>query len=171
MAKVKCQICGKKIDKDTAYHWIHETKTGNKYNKYACNKEEVENDKRDKELYKKTQYLTDDILGYAITNNNRNKKIRELQETGYSIEQIYRCLKHYKDEIIHFMSLKDSMTEYQKIQYIFTVIGNNIHDYSEIDANKNTWEQYVKKEEEVDVKIEEPVVDANYKVKKRKTLF
>ena len=105
MAKVKCQICGKKIDKNTAYHWIHETKTGNKYNRYACSEVEVENDKRDKELYRKIQYLTDDILGYKCVNNTRNTKIKELKDAGFTNEQIFRCFKKYKDEIVKWIEL------------------------------------------------------------------
>ena len=42
---VKCQICGKKIDREYAYRVEHVTKSGSKSNKYYCNEEEYENDK------------------------------------------------------------------------------------------------------------------------------
>lgn len=163
MKLVKCQICGKKIDKDTAYHWVHETKTGNKYNKYACSLEEFENDKRDKELYKKTQYLTDDILGYKCVNNTRNAKIKELQEAGFTNEQIFRCFKKYKNEIEYWINANGIDKEYNKIAYMFGVINNVIKDFSKEDERANRWEQYKQTEEEVDIILTENETDEDVK--------
>lgn len=138
----KCCICKKDLKKEEAYMFIYVSKTGKEYRKYACSQEEVENDERDKELYKKIQYISDEILGYPCVNNTRNKKIKELQEVGYSNEVIYRCFKEYKDEIIKWIDTNKIDKEYNKIAYMFAVIGANIKDFSIEDEKKNDWNQY-----------------------------
>lgn len=168
---VKCCICKKEIKKDDAYMFIYTSQSGKEYRKYACSLEEIENDKREKELYREIQYLTDDILGYKCVNNCKNKKIKELQEAGYTNEQIFRCFKEYKDEIIKYLQLSGIDKEYNKIVYIFTIIGNKIEDFSREDESANQWEQYKQTEEEVEVEIEDIEIPADMKVKKRKTLF
>ena len=148
---VKCCICKKEINKEDAYIFTYTSKNGKEYRKYACSLEEIENDKRDKELYREIQYLTDSILGHTIVNNTRNKKIKELQEAGYTNEQIFRCFKEYKDEIIKYLELSGIDKEYNRIAYIFTIIGNKIEDFSKEDERANQWEQYKQTEEEVDM--------------------
>ena len=148
---VKCCICKKEINKEDAYIFTYTSKNGKEYRKYACSLEEIENDKRDKELYREIQYLTDSILGHTIVNNTRNKKIKELQEAGYTNEQIFRCFKEYKDEIIKYLELSGIDKEYNKIVYMFTIIGNKIEDFSKEDESANQWEQYKQTEEEVDM--------------------
>lgn len=168
---VKCYICKKEIKKDDAYMFTYTSQSGKVYRKYACSLEEIENDKREKELYKNIQYITDEILGHPIVNNARNKKIKELQEAGYTNEQIFRCFKEYKDEIIKYLQLSGIDKEYNKIAYMFTIIGNKIEDFSKEDERVNQWEQYKQTEEEVEVEVEDIEVPTDMKVKKRKTLF
>ena len=168
---VKCCICKKEINKEDAYIFTYTSKNGKEYRKYACSLEEIENDKRDKELYREIQYLTDEILGHPIVNNARNKKIKELQEAGYTNEQIFRCFKEYKDEIIKYLELSGIDKEYNRIAYIFTIIGNKIEDFSKEDERANQCEQYKQTEEEVEVEVEDIEVPTDMKVKKRKTLF
>ena len=164
MAKtVKCYICKKEIKKEDAYIFTYTSKNGKEYRKYACSLEEIENDKRDKELYREIQYLTDEILGHTIVNNARNKKIKELQEAGYTNEQIFRCFKEYKDEIIKYLELSGIDKEYNRIAYIFTIIGNKIEDFSKEDERANQWEQYKQTEEEVDIILTEDETDEDVK--------
>ena len=167
----KCCICKKDLKKEDAYIFTYTSKNGKEYRKYACSLEEIENDKRDKELYREIQYLTDEILGHTIVNNTRNKKIKELKEAGYTNEQIFRCFKEYKDEIIKYLQLSGIDKEYNKIVYMFTIIGNKIEDFSKEDERVNQWEQYKQTEEEVEVEVEDIEVPTDMKVKKRKTLF
>ena len=168
---VKCCICKKEINKEDAYIFTYTSKNGKEYRKYACSLEEIENDKRDKELYREIQHISDEILGHTIVNNARNKKIKELQEAGYTNEQIFRCFKEYKDEIIKYLELSGIDKEYNRIAYIFTIIGNKIEDFSKEDERVNQWEQYKQTEEEVEVEVEDIEVPTDMKVKKRKTLF
>lgn len=143
----KCYICKKDLKKEESYMFIHISDSGKEYKRYACSQEEVENDKREKELYKKIQYLTDEILGYPCINNSRNKKIRELQDAGFSNEQIYRCFQQYKNEIIKWIEFNKIDKEFNKISYMFGVIKNCIYDFANEDAKKNDWPQYKTVEE------------------------
>ena len=166
--KVTCRACGKKIEKEEAFCFVHETKTGKKQNQYYCSQEEKEFQEREKDLYKKIQYLTDEILGYPITNNARNKKIQELQQAGYSNEQIYRCIKDCKSEIEEWLTLKDISVEYQKISYIFAIIGNKIHDFTIEDKQRNDWTQYNQSvEQEIEDMFEESDDDIRNRLKNR----
>ena len=163
---VKCCICKKEINKEDAYIFTYTSKNGKEYRKYACSLEEIENDKRDKELYREIQYLTDSILGHPIVNNTRNKKIKELQEAGYTNEQIFRCFKEYKDEIIKYLELSGIDKEYNRIAYIFTIIGNKIEDFSKEDERANQWEQYASETSEEEFIEEEEDIASRLKDKK-----
>ena len=77
---VKCYFCKKDLKKEDAYTWIYISKTNKEYKRFCCSLEEKENMEREKELYKEIQYLTDEILGRPITNNTRNKELKELHE-------------------------------------------------------------------------------------------
>ena len=172
MAKtVKCYFCKKDLKKEDAYTWVYISKTNKEYKRYCCSLEEKERIERDKELYKKCQYETDEILGRAITNNIRNKELKELYESGYSWEQIYRCIKAKSDDIKKLIEYNDIQGDYQQIRYMMQVIKNSIYDFSIEDERVNQWEQYKQTEEEVEVEVEDIEVPTDMKVKKRKTLF
>lgn len=141
--KAKCRACGKQLDTNDAYKVIHKTKKGNKQNRYYCNEEEYENEKREKELYRKCQYETDAIVGFPITNKVRNSELTELHDAGYSWEEIYRCIKSKNEWIKEQIKLKRIESDYQMIRYMMTVIKNTIHDYTIEDRRNNSWEKCV----------------------------
>lgn len=162
----KCYICKKDIPKGEGYQFIYKSKAEKEYKKWCCSLQEKENYERDKKLYKEIQYITDEILGHPIVNNTRNKKIKELQEAGYTNEQIFRCFKEYKDEIIKYLQLSGIDKEYNKIVYIFTIIGNKIEDFSREDERANQWEQYVSETSEEEFIEEEEDIASRLKNKK-----
>ena len=167
---VKCYICKKDLNKEEAYMFTYTSQSGKEYRKYCCSLEEKENMEREKELYKEIQYLTDDILGRPITNNTRNKELKELHES-YSWEQILRCIRAKSDDIKKLIEYNDIQGDYQQIRYMMQVIKNSIYDFSIEDESANQWEQYKQTEEEVEVEVEDIEVPTDMKVKKRKTLF
>ena len=146
---MKCHFCKKEIEKEDAYMWIHISKSGKEYKKYCCSEEEKYEYERDLELYKKCQYETDAILGRPITNNARNKELKELHEAGYSWEQIYRCVKSNAQHIKDMIAMNHIENDYQQIRYCMQVIKNVIYDYTKEDERKNSFEQYKQVEEEV----------------------
>ena len=163
---VKCCICKKDLNKEEAYMFTYTSQSGKEYRKYCCSLEEKENMEREKELYREIQYLTDDILGYKCVNNCRNAKIKELQEAGFTNEQIFRCFKKYKDEIVKWIELNGIDKEYNKIAYMFGVINNVIKDFSREDERANQWEQYVSETSEEEFIEEEEDVASRLKNKK-----
>ena len=152
---VKCKGCGKQIDQSIAYKHIHTTSGGKVQNHYYCSQEEYESIERDKELYKKVQYITDEILGYPCVNNNRNKRIQDLQNAGYTNEEIYRCFKEYKDEIEKWIEFNKIDKEFNKLAYMFSVIGANIKDFTIEDKKRNEWIQPESQEEIINIVFEE----------------
>lgn len=167
---VKCYICKKEIKKEDAYIFTYTSKNGKEYRKYACSLEEIENDKRDKELYKKCQYETDAILGRPITNNTRNKELKELHES-YSWEQILRCIRAKSDDIKKLIEYNDIQGDYQQIRYMMQVIKNSIYDFSIEDERSDIFNTQKSTEENKEIEIEENSFSSDYKIKKRKKLF
>ena len=163
---VKCYFCKKDLNKEDAYIWVYISKTNKEYKRYCCSLEEKENMEREKELYSCIQHISDEILGHPIVNNARNKKIKELQEAGYTNEQIFRCFKEYKNEIIKYLELSGIDKEYNKIAYMFTIIGNKIEDFSKEDERANQWEQYVSETSEEEFIEEEEDIASRLKDKK-----
>ena len=163
---IKCYICKKDLNKEDAYMFTYTSQSGKEYKRYCCSLQEKENMERDKELYREIQHISDEILGHPIVNNTRNKKIKELQEAGYTNEQIFRCFKEYKDEIIKYLELSGIDKEYNKIAYMFTIIGNKIEDFSKEDERANQWEQYVSETSEEEFIEEEEDITSRLKNKK-----
>ena len=162
---VKCYICKKDLKKEDAYMFTYTSKNGKEYRKYACSLEEIENDKREKELYKACQLSTDEILGRAITNNTRNKELKELHES-YSWEQILRCIRAKSDDIKKLIEYNDIQGDYQQIRYMMQVIKNSIYDFSREDERANQWEQYVSETSEEEFIEEEEDIASRLKNKK-----
>ena len=138
MADVKCRICKKKIPKEMAYKVEHITSGGNKQNHYYCSFEEYEENRKEKEYLLECKYLTDDIMGYEITNNVRNKFLSELNKAGYSYEKIFYCIQDNKMAIERALVLKrnDLNNEYNTLAYMFGIIKKEISKYGSKTNNK-----------------------------------
>ena len=159
---VKCKTCGNKIEKGDSYCYLHKTKSGKIQKRYYCSREHFHEPYIDNVYYNRTRRLVDKILGYVCISNEKNKMITRLYDVGYSRKDVLECMKYYKDDIIKYMELKNIQNEYGKLRYVFTVVENNIKDFStrEIDAP-------VMQEE---VKIEEEPVYVPIKTHKRRSL-
>ena len=149
---VKCQICGKKIDREDAYRVEHVTKSGSKSNKYYCNEEEYENDRKEKEYYKECQYLLDQLFQEVIVDNTRNKKLSELHKAGYSYETIYTCISDISKTIENALVIKrddfkGKNAMYMKLAYVFGIIKKEITKYEHKDKSKTMNASYLKPEE------------------------
>lgn len=152
---VKCRKCGSKIDRQYAYKHIHVTQSGNK-NMYYCNEEEFNEDITYKKYYNDTRLLVDKILNYTCISNQKNKMITSLYNIGYTPKHVFDCMDHYSDEIIKYMDLKQIENEYGKLRYIFTVVENNIKDFSTrtiISTSKVNVEPEIDIQEDIQVDI------------------
>ena len=135
---VKCQAknCNKKIDKDKAFTYYHYTKSGKLQKKYYCNRDEFHKEHMDIVYYNRTRRRIDVTLGYICVSNQKNTMLMNLYKAGYKRKDVFDCLVHYQDEIIKYMEFKNIDNEYQKLRYVFTVIENNIKDFSKVNNSK-----------------------------------
>lgn len=135
MPKVTCKICKKKIEKNNAFLYNHYTKSGKLQRKYYCSREEFHNEYIENVYYNKTRIIVDKILGYVCVSNQKNKMITNLYKSGYKKKDVLDCFIYYKNEISKYMELKNIDNEYCQLRYIFSVIENNIKDFSRWNKN------------------------------------
>lgn len=129
IAKVKCRICGEKIEKESAYCITKESDSGRKTNLYYCSQQEYEKDREEKELWRLVLVAVDDILGYTCIAKAKVNMIKEIEE-HYSRRQLYNCLTNNKEEIKKYLDEKGIYEEYGKLSYIFACVKNKIKDDS-----------------------------------------
>ena len=159
---VKCKTCGNKIEKGDSYCYLHMTKSGKLQKRYYCNREHFHEPYIDNTYYNRTRRLVDKILGYVCISNEKNKMITRLYDIGYSRKDVLECMKYYKDDIIKYMELKNIQNEYGKLRYVFTVVENNIKDFSTREVETPVIQE--------EVKIEEEPVYVPIKTHKRRSL-
>lgn len=131
MSKTKCFICGKEVDKKTAFKMPYTT---NK-NHYYCSEEEYNEYKAEKDKDEKFQLDVRAFfdLDFEITNERSWKEMHtffaELRKS-YSREQILWYLEQNIDIIIDAVNKKQPFSyEFVMCRYITAIIKNNIKFY------------------------------------------
>ena len=150
IAKVKCKICGEKIEKEEAFCITKVSDSGRKTNSYYCSQQEYEKDKEEKELWRLVLVAIDDILGYTCISKTKVNMIKEIEE-HYSRRQLYNCLTIHKEEIKRYLDEKGIYEEYGKLSYIFACVKNKIKDDSNnvvLDTSFNSISDYEEETEE-----------------------
>ena len=119
---VTCQICKKKIERDSAYKITTE-----KGNKYYCS--QAEYDAMQKEKADKDAIYAEivDIFGYKIQNSALFKEWKCWNELA-SNEKILSYIQENKDYIKGAVGKLNS-TEYARIRYMSAILKNNLKDY------------------------------------------
>lgn len=135
MRQVKCRNCNTKQDINKAYLYMHMTKSGNKQNRYYCTEDCFNREQQDIYMLKQCQYWVDDLFGYIVINNQKNKSIKELIDAGYTRQEVYECMKELENTIIDSLNYKKIDDEYSKIQYVFAIIKSKIREVTL--ANRN----------------------------------
>lgn len=124
--QVTCQICRKKIEKDTAYK-----RAVGKINKYYCSEQEwqAEEDKKKKETEDKNKVynLICDMFGYQIQNTQFFAEWT-LWNKLKSNEIIYKYLRENEDFLCQVCD-KSFNSEYQKIRYFSAILKNSLRDF------------------------------------------
>lgn len=144
---VTCKICKTKIDKEGSFCYLHITKSGKLQRKYYCNREEFHKNHMEKVYYDRTRRRVDKILGYVCISNQKNKMITNLYEVGFDRKDVLDCMINYQSDIVKWLELKNIDNEYQKLRYIFTVIENNIKDFSKYNKEKPVMKKEVEIED------------------------
>ena len=150
IAKVKCKVCGEKIEKEDAYCITKVSDSGRKTNSYYCSQQEYEKNKEEKELWRLLLVAVDDILGYTCISKTKVNMIKEIEE-HYSRRQLYNCLTIHKEEIKRYLDEKGIYEEYGKLSYIFACVKNKIKDDSNnvvLDTSFNSISDYEEETEE-----------------------
>lgn len=150
IAKVKCKVCGEKIEKEDAYCITKVSDSGRKTNSYYCSQQEYEKNKEEKELWRLLLVAVDDILGYTCISKTKVNMIKEIEEY-YSRRQLYNCLTIHKEEIKRYLDEKGIYEEYGKLSYIFACVKNKIKDDSNnvvLDTSFNSTSDYEEETEE-----------------------
>lgn len=124
--QVTCQICRKKIEKDTAYKRVV-----GKTNRYFCSEQEwqEEEDKKKKEIEDKNKVynLICDMFGYQIQNTQFFAEWT-LWNKLKSNEIIYKYLRENEDYLCRVCD-KSFNSEYQKIRYFSAILKNSLRDF------------------------------------------
>lgn len=150
IAKVKCKVCGEKIEKEDAYCITKVSDSGRKTNSYYCSQQEYEKNKEEKELWRLLLVTVDEILGYKCISKTKVNMIKEIEE-HYSRRQLYNCLTIHKEEIKRYLDEKGIYEEYGKLSYIFACVKNKIKDDSNnvvLDTSFNSTSDYEEETEE-----------------------
>ena len=129
MANPKCILCGKEVDRKTAY----KVKKGSK-NIYYCNKEEYDEwVSAEKEIDNFTHsiwYLIEEVLDTKETYSWKEIRgmISDLHKK-YSLDQIEGYLESETDRISHILKNKSFSNNYAMTRYYIAVVKNNIDVY------------------------------------------
>lgn len=130
---VICQICRKKIDRDTAYKITTVIKTtGKDLNKYYCseaeyNKEE-ERKKKAAEDKDRVYYLICDIMGEKEIINTTLFKEWQVWNKVADNAKIAKFLEENKENLTLSITRLGGY-EYARIRYLSTIIRNKIKDF------------------------------------------
>ena len=126
----KCKICGKTLDRKTAYKIISNGK-----NLYYCNEKEYADwkSKKDNEekLIEQIMFVVTQTLNIEFSDlvyNNIKSMISSLKQL-YSLEQIFQYVNNESERISDILSKKDFKNCYNMIRYYIAVVKNNIGDY------------------------------------------
>ena len=124
--QVTCQICRKKIERDTAYKRVV-----GKANKYYCSEQEWQAEENRKKKYQedkdKVYYLICDMFGYEI----QNTKFFDEWVCWNKLKSNEIIYKYLRDNESYLQQICDKAfdNEYQKIRYFSAVLKNSLRDY------------------------------------------
>lgn len=125
--QVKCGICGKKIDKDTAYCIIRPS--GNAYyGHYYCSKEEYDNFQIDKVVKQKTIDLCAEILDTHFNQYYIKTMLEEVSQQ-YNYDLIFNYLYDNQDYWYKYLKSKVFVSVYGEVRYFKVCLLNNLGDY------------------------------------------
>lgn len=132
MVLVKCQICKKQIDRDTAYKITKISSTnGTKTNNYYCSEEEFLQEEERKEKAKRDKdrvyYLISDMFGYEIQNRaffNELALWNKLKPNAI----IYEYIRE-NEEYLQSVCDREYKNEHSKIMYFSAILKNSLIDF------------------------------------------
>lgn len=130
--EVKCKICGKKIDRDTAYK-IEQVKKNKKgeiktTRMYYCSETEYKDYIYNKSVSEQLRKELGDLVTSFIGETQNTILYKEMTYWGNDTAKIVAYLQENRDYIGRAMA-KNFVSEYAKIRYFSAIIKNNINDF------------------------------------------
>ena len=129
---VKCRICEKRIDRDTAYKITKiSQKNGKKTNLYFCSEAEWQAEEDRKKKYQEDKdmvyYFICDMFGYEI----QNTKLFDEWACWNKLKSNEVIYKYLRDNESYLRQICDKSfdSEHQKIRYFSAVLKNSLRDY------------------------------------------
>lgn len=123
----KCKICGKTLDRKTAY-----CVRKNGKNFYYCSQEEYDRwtDEKDKKEKIKNYISSLSNCGMSTICWTEINNCISLLIKFYSLDQILDYLRYDTERILNILSDKDFQSNLAKVRYVIAIIQNNIEDYT-----------------------------------------
>lgn len=151
MRRVKCDRCGKLTDRDKLHRVEYINSKGNLSKKKFCNKECYEEGQREVYYLKQCQYFVDEVFGYVVVNNQKNKEIQGIVSAGYTREELYNCMVELKDKILEGLNYRqDIEEEVNRIRYMFAIVKSNIKQITDRNRMAKQAENKYEKIDEVE---------------------
>lgn len=171
MRQVKCDRCGKLTDRDKLHRVEYINSKGNLSKKKFCNKECYEEGQREVYYLKQCQYFVDEIFGYVVVNNQKNKEIQGITAAGYTREELYDCMVELKDKILEGLNYRqDIEEEVNRIRYMFAIVKGNIKQITDRNKKLKDNKENNSNQDEVDI-VEEDVCIPKIKKQSKNTLM
>lgn len=120
---VKCRICGRRLNRDSAYKIIKQDK-----NQYYCSSDEYNQMLLEKSCKQNICSILEDVLNNNVNYSLLVKEINALTKK-HSCFKVLHYLQDNKDYLEQIAYNKTFSSDYGKIRYIFTVVANNIIQY------------------------------------------
>ena len=122
MTLVKCQQCGAKIDRETAYKVVV-----GKVNRYYCNEQEANKAQEANQVKCHLYQLVDDIFGRHVINSILYKEMQEVAvQYGYPLLREYVLANRiYLGQCM----AREFSSEYAQIRYFMAIVRNNIQTF------------------------------------------
>lgn len=155
MSAPKCRVCGKKVDKVTAFKIVNDSGR----NEYYCTEEEYRKKKNEQMLREDTYRKIYDIFGETISDTRFYKEMTNLL-AFYTMKEINDIVTENFEELIMIMTNKNFDTKFGKIRYFFKVIATKLEKAKRL--NQPVQSNYIPKEVQVDMP------DMKYKPRKQR---
>lgn len=163
---VKCQFCGKKIDKKNAYciSKDYQNKNGEwkVRNHFYCSESEYCEANKSKRLRVKIIELCQELIDQHFNDTMLSKMVSELSKE-YDIELVFNYLYENRDYIYRLLASKNFVSVFAELKYLKAVIQNNIQKYKET-LTENSVHVDVEYLDDIDIK-------AKYKPSKKRKGF
>ena len=123
--KVKCKVCGKELNINEAFKYVHFTSGGNAQNRYYCSEEEFNAAQKELEYH----HMLDDEMKKYFVGIVRLPALYGMEFTAiakaYSWEEMWNYFVDDRENIDRAMT-KEFRSEGARIKYLAAIFRNNI---------------------------------------------